>query len=204
MKKYFATFISLFLLCTVAFAQSSPLPMLEKTANQLISQLQKNKAKLKTHPQIVTQLVKKLILPHVDQTNMARQVVSRSLWQNASVAQRDAFVDQFKKLVIRTYASAFTNFNNETVKFYPLRRGQANGNFVKINSEILRPNGAPSIPVTYTMTKEDGKWQITDFSVDGVSMVNSFKSQFAGLENDKGLSGLTAILKQHNAKGKHA
>lgn len=197
MKRQLSVFFTLFFLGVFAFAASSPMPMLEKTANQLIGQLQKNKSKLKTNPALVNKLVTSYILPHVAQEQMARSVVSRSNWANATSSQRKQFVTQFRKLVVRTYSSAFSNYNNETVKFRPLRRGQLNQNYVKVSSVVLR-SGGPSIPVTYAVSRNSGKWMITDFSVDGVSMINSFKSQFASLDTSKGLAGLTTILKKHN------
>jgi phospholipid transport system substrate-binding protein len=199
MKRQLSIFLALFFLGIFAFAASSPMPMLEKTANQLISQLQKNKSKLKNNPALINRLVNSYILPHVDQEQMARSVVNRAIWSNASSVQRSEFVSQFRQLVIRTYASAFSNYTNETVKFKPLRSGQLNQSYVKVNSIVAR-SGAPSIPVTYAVSKSGGKWMITDFSVDGVSMVSSFKSQFASLDTGKGLPGLTSILKKHNQK----
>lgn len=199
MKRQLSVFFTLLFLGVFAFAASSPVPVLEKTANQLISKLQQNKSKLKKQPSLINSLVKSYILPHVAQEQMARSVVSRANWANASSGQRQQFIAQFRKLVVRTYASAFSNYNNETVKFRPLRRGQLNQSYMKINSIILRPGG-PSIPVTYAVAKKNGAWLITDFSVDGVSMVSSFKSQFASLDTGKGLSSLTAILKKHNSK----
>jgi phospholipid transport system substrate-binding protein len=99
--------------------------------------------------------------------------------------------------VIHTYASAFANYTNETVQFQPLRSGQLNQNYLTVNSTVNRPGG-PSIPVSYSLSLANGKWLVTDFSVDGVSMVNSFRSQIASLDASKGLAGITAALKQHN------
>lgn len=198
MKRQIIALITLLFISIFAYAANSPLPMLEKNANQLINELQKNKDKLQTNPSIVNKLVNTYILPHVAQEQMARSVVSRVDWNNATIAQRNQFVNQFRTLVIRTYSSAFSNYTNETVKFRPLRPGELNPNYVKVNSIIIR-SGQPAIPVTYAMEQDKGgQWMITDFSVDGVSMVNSFKSQFASLNNTKGLPGLTEILKKHN------
>lgn len=197
MKRQISVFFSLFFLAVFAYAASSPVPMLESTANQLISQLQHNKAQLRSNPKMIDGFVKTIVLPHIAQDQMARAVVSRSTWAGASAAEQQQFIAAFRDLVIRTYASAFANYNNETVKFMPLREGTLNKNFVTVNSKIIRAGGS-SIPVSYSMSMINGNWKVTDFSVDGVSMVNSFQSQFASLDTGKGLSALTAILQKHN------
>ncbi len=199
MKRQIITFFSLIFLTMFAFAYAvpSPVPMLENTANQLINQLQKNKNQLKTNPKLIYSFVKTIVLPHIDEQQMARSVVTKTTWTNSTTAQQQQFVNQFRDLVIRTYSSAFANYTSETVKFRPLRPVQLHQNYLTVSSVILR-SGAPSIPVTYSMNYKNGQWFVVDFSVDGVSMVNSFKSQFASLESNKGLAGLTAILQKHN------
>lgn len=200
MKRKLSVFGCLFFLVTCLYANPSPLPSLEGAANQLISKLQQNKSQLKTNPALINGFVKTIVLPLVAQEPMARSVISRALWDRASAAQHAAFVAQFRNLVIRTYASAFANYNNETVKFKPLRPGQLNQNYVTVDSTVVRPGGQPPIPVTYSLTLTNGKWLVTDFSVEGVSMVNSFKTQIASLDASKGLAGITAMLQKHNNK----
>lgn len=199
MKRILGIFFSLIFLTAFAFATvSSPLPMLQTAANQLISKLQQNQAQLKSNPTLINGFVKSIVLPHVAEDQMARAVVNRNTWANASAADQQQFTAAFENLVIRTYASAFANYTNESVKFLPLRSSQLNQNYITVNSNVLRPNG-PSIPVSYAMSLINGKWLVTDFSVDGVSMVNSFRSQFASLDSGKGLAALTAILQKHNS-----
>lgn len=204
MKRQLTVFFSLIFLAVFgftasSFAASSPVPMLEKTANQLISKLQQNKSQLRKNPSIINGFVKSIILPHVAETEMARSVVSRSNWANATASQRQQFVEQFRTLVIRTYAAAFSSYTNESVKFRPLRPAQLSSNYLTVSSIVIRP-GKPSIPVSYAVSQQQGQWKITDFTVDGISMVNSFKSQFASLDTSKGLAGLTTTLKKHNNK----
>lgn len=199
MKRKVSVFFSLIFLTVFAFAAtSSPLPMLQTTANQLISKLQQNQSQLKSNPTLINGFVKSIVLPHVAQAQMARSVVNRTTWMSASAADQQNFIGAFRDLVIRTYASAFANYTNESVKFMPLRASQLNQPIVTVSSNVVRANG-PSIPVSYSMSLTSGQWLVTDFSVDGVSMVNSFRSQLASLDTGKGLAALTAILQKHNS-----
>lgn len=183
---------------SVVVAATSPLPMLESVSNNLIQQLQKNKSRLKTNPRLVDHLVQRLVLPKVDKYAMARSVAPRQEWVKASSKQQQQFVQQFQTLVMRTYAAAFTEYTNEKVKFIAPRGNLAKRSRVQVQSMIIR-SGKPSIAVTYSLARMGKHWKIYDFSVEGVSMVQSFRSQLAGL-NTGHLSGLTRFLKKHNQK----
>ena len=182
-----------------ALAASSPLPMLQNTANQIVSALNQNKAALKNNPQISYSIVNRYLVPLVDQNEMAQAVLGRNVWQNATSTQKTQFIQQFRLLVVRTYAAAFSQFSDEQVQFKPIRNLDNSASLLKVNSLIVRSNG-PSIPVSYTLKLEGSNWKVVDFAVDNVSMVQSFKSQFQGQLSSGGLDTLIANLTSHNAK----
>lgn len=196
MKKVIVAFIGL-LICTMVWAISSPLELLQSTSNQLISALQRNQATLRTKPQIVYGIVNQILLPHVDVMSMSSRALGRDAWINASSNQRQAFAQQFVTLLIRTYSSALAQYTNERVNFLPMRGDYSNQPRVQVNSVIIRESG-PSINLSYRLMREDEQWMLYDFSVDGVSIIESFRSQFAGELQQSGLNGLITKLAQHN------
>ena len=178
MKIIKATFlIFAVLLPSMLWAKASPIPMLESTANQIINTLEKNRGQLKKNQQIIFQAVEKHLLPIVDMRGMARSVLGRNAWKKATAAQKRAFTREFTQLVIRTYASPLAEYSDERVKFLPLR-GNANGRFVRVNSVIMRSNGQ-NIPLNYSLVSKNGEWKIYDLSVEGVSLLQSFRTQFS-------------------------
>ncbi|MDQ8039451.1 MAG: ABC transporter substrate-binding protein [Rickettsiella sp.] len=198
MKKVIVIFISL-LLSTVVWAISSPVDLLQNTSNQLIANLQQNQATLKTKPQFVYRIVNQILLPHVDLVTMASRALGREAWMRASPAQRQAFTQQFSILLIRTYSSALAQYTDEKVRFLPLR-GDFNGQTrVQVNSRIIRDSG-PSINVSYSLMRVGEQWKLYDFNVDGISMVQSFRSQFMEELQQTGIDGLIDKLAQHNAQ----
>lgn len=158
-------------------AQSSPVPMLENTANGIIETLKANKAQLKTNPGIIYKAVETNLLPNVDVEGMSRSVLGRQAWMKASPAERTQFSQAFTKLVIRTYASPLAQYSDETIQFLPLR-GSLNTRFIRVNSVIVRSQGQ-NIPLSYSLVAKNGRWKIYDLSVEGVSLLQSFRSQFA-------------------------
>lgn len=196
MKKVIVAFIGL-LMCTMAWAISSPVDILQNTSNQLISALQRNQATLKTKPQIVYSIVNQILLPHVDVMSMSRKALGREAWLRATQTQQQAFAQQFVSLLIRTYSSALAQYTNERVNFLPMRGDYNNQSRVQVNSVIVRESG-PSINLSYRMMRMGGQWMLYDFSVDGVSIIESFRSQFVEELQRSGIDGLITKLAQHN------
>jgi phospholipid transport system substrate-binding protein len=181
------------------WAQSSPVPMLQESANQILDTLKQNKANLKNNRQIIFQAVERYLLPKVDVSGMSRSVLGRQAWNKASASERAEFSKAFTKLVIRTYAGPLAEYTDETVKFAPVR-GSLDSRFVRVNSTIIRSNGN-NIPLSYSLVSKNGHWKIYDLSVEGVSLLQSFRSQFAqALQN----SNMQALIKQMQERGKAA
>jgi phospholipid transport system substrate-binding protein len=197
-KIKYAVFLLLLAFGVTAFAQPSPIPMLQSTSDQMIAALQQNKASL-NKPGVVYGLTRRILLPHVDTAGMARSVLGKDVWAGATSAQRQRFTDQFIMLLIRTYSAAFAAYTNEKVQFMPLRGDISGQTFTEAESQIIR-QGGPAVSVSYRLVLQKGQWKLYDFSVDGVSMIESFRSQFADQLSQGNLDGLIQQLTQHNAR----
>ena len=177
------------------WAQASPIPMLESSANSIIATLKENKAGLKNNPTIVYQAVRRYLLPNVDVNGMARSVLGRAAWNSASSVEKKEFSEAFTQLVIRTYASPMVEYTDETVKFSPIREA-TDSRFLRVSSVIVRANGH-NIPLNYSLVAKNGQWKIYDLSVEGVSLLQSFRSQFGQALHNKSMKELIAQLREN-------
>lgn len=181
------------------WAQSSPVPMLEKVSAQILESLNKNKSQLKNNRQLVFHAVEQYLLPEVDVEGMSRSVLGRQVWGKASAQERKQFAYAFTQLVIRTYASPLAEYTDETIKFSPVR-GSLEQRFLRVNSIIVRSKGN-NIPLSYSLVAKNDQWKIYDLSVEGVSLLQSFRSQFAqALQN----ASIQDIIQQLNERSKKA
>lgn len=186
------------LLSSAVWAQSSPVPMLESSANKIISTLQQNKSKLKSQKELIYSAVKQNLLPIVDVQGMSRSVLGRAAWNKATPAERKQFSQEFIQLVIRTYASPLANYSDEKIKFLPIR-GNLNSRFIRVNSVIIRSSG-PDIPVNYSLVAKGNGWKVYDMSVEGVSLLQSFRSQFTQSLQGSNIKALISEMQNHNIK----
>ena len=172
--------ISLFaMLANQGLAASSPVPMLEQTAQKIISTLKDHQSSLRNDPKIVHQAIQTYLLPHIDVEGMSRSVLGRQAWMKATASEKIEFERAFTQLVIRTYAAPLAEYSGETVVFTPVR-GNLEGRFVRVNSVIQRLNGQ-RIPLSYNLVSKAGGWKVYDLNVEGVSLLQSFRTQFSNI-----------------------
>ena len=193
---------SILLLCLCCYAscsvaQESPVPMLQKTANNVIKELRQNRTNLKSNPQLSHHIVRQYLLPNTDVTGMSRSVLGREVWRSATSAQKKAFSEAFTTLVVRTYASALADYTDERVIFQPIRGDISTKRRLQVFSKIIRDNG-PDISLSYRVVSKKGQWKVYDMSVEGVSLLQSFRAQFKQELSKGKLSHLISKLTKMN------
>ena len=194
-------FSSLFMMSFVRADDTSPVGMLQNIADRMIAGLKAHKASLKKNPAVVYSLANSIVVPHADITYMAQRVLPPSTWNKATSAQKEKFKKEFTKLLVRTYASALSDYSNQTVKFYPLRGGYQGKSTVTVSSQIVREDGPP-VSVTYRLVSHGSVWKLYDLSVEGVSLIESFRSQFADKLSKGDMEALlNDLVKHNNARG---
>lgn len=181
-----------------ARAAGDPISMLKSVADQMITNLKQHQTTLKQNPALVYSLANRIIVPHADLDEMSKRVLPPRTWNSATSTQRSVFEHEFTTTLVRTYASALAQYKDQTIKFFPVRGGYAGRQTVRVNSQIIRSNG-PSISVVYSLVSRGGEWRLYDMTVEGVSMLESFRSQFADQLARGNMESLINVLKQHNA-----
>lgn len=136
------------------------------------------------------------ILPHLDFVTMTKLAVG-SPWRNASTEQKRTLVTEFRELLLRTYTHALEQYNNQELVFLSLRPSPYDDR-VTVRSKVVRTDG-PEIPVHYSLRYADGEWKVYDIVVDGISLVTTYRSNFASQIQSEGIDGLIASLEQKNA-----
>ena len=189
----------LLLFTVIAYAVSSPITMLDQMSAQVIAGLEKNKSKLKQDSSIAYNLVDKYITPNVDVSRMTGAILGRQYWQQASSSDKKELIAQLKKLVISTYAGAFSSYDGDQIKFLPMRGNYQTAQEIVVQSIIVRRNGQ-KISVVYNLERQGDGWKIYDFSIENVSMVQSYRSQFANTLEQGGVKLLIQRLQAHNRK----
>lgn len=178
-------------------ARPSPEAMVKRTGDEVLARLRKDHKELKAHPGRIYDLVSDLLLHHFDFTTMSRWVLGR-YWRTASPSQQREFVGEFRTLLVRTYATALLEYRDQHIRYLPFHGDVASGD-VTVRTEVVQPGGR-SIPIDYSLDWRDGRWMVYDVSVDGVSLVTTYRGSFASEIQRIGMDGLLKKLQQRNEK----
>jgi len=145
----------------------------------------------------IVSLVDAKVMPHVNFPRMTAIAVGRP-WRTATDAQKQKLQEEFKQLLVRTYAGALTQVKEHTVQMRPFRAG-ADDTEVVVRTEI-KGKGDP-IQIDYRLEKSATGWKIYDVNVLGVWLADtSFKSQFSPIASNQGIDALIANLVDLNRK----
>jgi phospholipid transport system substrate-binding protein len=140
-------------------------------------------------------LVDQRVMPNVNFLRMTASAVGPA-WRQATPEQQKRLQEEFKILLVRTYAGAVNQINDQTIVIKPLRAA-ADDKEVLVRTEV-RGKGDP-IQLDYRVEKvADGAWKVYNMNVMGIWLVENYRSQFAQEINAKGVDGLIASLAERN------
>jgi phospholipid transport system substrate-binding protein len=140
-------------------------------------------------------LINDKVLPHFNFTSMAALAMGQS-WNKATPEQKKRVTDEFKTLLVRTYASALAAYSDQKFDFRPLRARPGDTD-VTVNVRVLQPGTQP-VPIDYSMEKTASGWKVYDVMVGGVSLVANYRTEFNNLVRESGVDGLIKNLSAKN------
>lgn len=173
----------------------APDVMLKQTSDEVIAVLKEKGDQLKEDPDLVYGLVQEYILPHLDEVTIAKLALGKN-WRIATREQKLEFINEFRDLLIRTYGKSLSEFSDQQINYFPVRMEEGEDKVV-VKSEVIQPGGPP-IPVSYRMRIKDDAWKVYDLSIDGVSLVTSYRGTFDQEVRKGGIEGLLKYLKGKN------
>ena len=156
----------------------NPTLMLKQTVSTLQHEMQQQGVNASNNPKALYLIVKRVLMPQVAVNQMAGLALGPK-WRTATPAERSQFVDQFGLMLTRTYASALLKVSDYKVHFYPLRGdGWQTLTQVAVSGAITPQSGGAISHVTYYLERDGEGWKIYDMSIEGVSLLKNFRSQF--------------------------
>ena len=181
---------------SVALAQEAPDALVKRVTDEVLAIIKADKDLQSGNSRKIAELAEAKVLPHFDFTRMTRLAVGRN-WQQASDAQKEQLVKEFRTMLVRTYSTSLTAYRNQTIEVKPLKAGAADKE-VTVRTSVLQ-QGGPSIPIDYAMEKADGGWKVYDVVIDGASLVTTYRGTFNEQVQKGGIDGLIKTLADRNS-----
>ena len=141
-------------------------------------------------------LAEQKVLPYVD-FRQAAQLATGRAWQGATPEQQTRIADEFRSLLIRIYSNAIDVYRGQTMRVLPLRIPPG-ATEVTVRNQYIK-QGQPPVAVDYAMKKMPEGWKIYDITIEGVSLVLTYRSEFDNITRTSGIDGLIKRLQEKNA-----
>lgn len=186
------------LMAQTAWAEPRPAhERLHEAAEAIQAELETNEARYTENEEALNELVDEVLMPHVDLKVAARWVLGRHA-RDASAEQMQRFQDEFQQMLMRFYASALLEFDAWDLRFEEMRRdeGRPTGT---VRAEAVPADGSP-IPVSFRVILRDGEWRVFDVSVEGISAVSNYRTNFSPIIRREGLDALIERMGEWSAE----
>ncbi|MDB9751666.1 ABC transporter substrate-binding protein [Gammaproteobacteria bacterium] len=178
-------------------AVETPDTIIKQTADAVIERIKSQRSVLDADPSKIYAVVDELVIPHYDFISMSKWVLGKN-WTSASEAQRSNFITQFQTLLVRTYARALLEYSGQKIKYFPVEINQKS-KLALVKTEMTS-DGAQPFPVAYRMHQKNETWKVIDVSVDGVSLVSTYRGSFSTQIKKHGFDSLINELTIKNER----
>ena len=177
-------------------AQEVPPDQLVKTVTlEVVDLIAKDKEIQSGNRAKLIGLIDAKVLPHFNFTAMTALALGQS-WNKATPEQKKRLTEEFRTLLVRTYASALAAYSEQKFDFRPLRAKPTDTD-VTVQVRVLQA-GAQPVPIDYSMEKTAGGWKVYDVMVGGVSLVANYRTEFNNVVRQSGIDGLVKDLHAKN------
>lgn len=164
--------------------------LVRATSDAFFARLKRDEALNAANPSNLLTTAEELVLPHFNFMAMSQRALGRH-WKTMTDVQKGSFVREFRTMLLRTYAKTVNDHRNSTVSFKPERRVSDKAS--RIRTEVSRSGDGPPFLIDYEMHLESTGWKAYDVTLDGVSLVVSYR---AGFNQDIGRIGIDGIIDQ--------
>lgn len=181
-----------------ASMQGSPSQLVLNNSQRVLATLEKRRSEFTKNRIALRQFISSEFNAMFDRDYAARQVLGRHA-RGASEADVKLFADALADNLMQRYGSSLLDFNTQLRVRVKSETSLPRGLGVKVASELLRSGGEP-IPVDYLMRKSGNQWKVFDVMVEGVSFVQTFRSQFDAELQHKSIAQVAADLRSGQLK----
>ena len=176
--------------------KKTPHQIIQVTAQQVLEVLKNDKAAIRKNPNKINELVDQIILPVCDLEKMSKFILAKH-WKTANDAQRVAFTNEFKVMLIRTYGKHMVEYSGAEITVLP-KKNIEKKQYQTVNTELNLKNGSKPLLIAYVFRTTENTAKIVDVRVEGMSMLKAFRTVFTYEIADTSLEELIERMANNN------
>lgn len=199
MKGFTTIFAAVGLLTLASPAQAvTPDEFITDAVEVLAESLEGRRSELADDQDALYKLVDDLLLPRFDRKMAAQQVLARH-WRGASEEQRTRFIESFYSILVQRYADGVLDFEPDRIKVLPFR-GDVSKRTATVKTTVDLEDGT-NISVNYTLLNKKPGWMMFDVTIEGVSYIRNFRTEFDSEIKSTSLEEVIVRLEKEAAGG---
>jgi len=136
-------------------------------------------------------LLRQLIYSRFDFQEMSKRSLGIH-WRRRSHEERKDFVPLFSELLERSYIKRIEEYTDEKIVY--VSESIENG-YAVVRTRIISRNNV-NTPIDYRLLKKGSEWYVYDVIIEGVSLVNNYRTQFNRIINSESYEGLVRRMKE--------
>jgi phospholipid transport system substrate-binding protein len=194
-ETYFSKVIVLFLFLAIGFPTNGwagePTEKVKQTTDKILKMVTDPALKNPSRDQERRKLIRSAVDERFDWEEMARRSLAR-YWDQRTDQEKKEFVRLFGELLERTYMNKVEGYSGEKVQY----EGETlESEYAVVKVKIVTRKNV-DIPVDYRLHKKGNDWFVYDISIEGVSLVNNYRTQFNSIISQSSYENLVRKLKE--------
>ncbi|MGO8987494.1 MAG: phospholipid-binding protein MlaC [bacterium] len=183
--------VFLVVIMAVPVLAADPMDRVKQTTDKILSVVTNPALKAPSKTEEREKLIRQAVDERFDWEEMARRSLAVH-WAKRTTEERKEFVRLFGDLVERTYMKKVEDYSGEKV----LYEGETKeGDYASVRVKIVTKKGE-DIPVEYHLKKEREDWFVYDVSIEGVSLINNYRTQFNSILSQSSYENLVKRLRE--------
>ena len=179
--------------------EQNPYEMVQDVANRTFERIKANQAAIKADPEMLRTIMEEELVPHIDYKFAAFMVLGKH-FKSVPQEKMGEYISVFRQYLVTTYAVAMGYYDNQEVIFEP-ESSFDDKKSVTVRAVVQDPN-RPEIKIAFKVRKDSktNEWKAYDMVAEGISMLNSKRSEFESILRQDGIDAVIALMRDKIGK----
>lgn len=173
----------------------NPYQLVQGVAMKTFERIKANQEAIAQDPEMLRLIMEEELVPHIDYKFAAFMVLGKH-FKSVPKEKMGEYLSVFRQYLITTYAVAMGYYDNQTVVFQP-ESDFADEKSVTVRAVIQDPV-RPEIKIAFKVRKDarTNAWKAYDMVAEGISMLNSKRSEFESILRTDGIDAVIALMRE--------
>lgn len=172
----------------------APTDTMKTTIDEVLRIVRENDLKQPNKTEERRRMLERAVGARFDYQEMSRRALGAP-WNTLSDQEKQEFVDLFRTLLTNSYSDKIETYSGEGVQYLNERMEKE---YAEVRTKVL--SGKTEIPLDYRLINKGDDWRVYDVVVDGISLVNNYRGQFAKIIKSSSYADLVEQLRKKSDK----